>query len=204
MGIGGLILSFVISWMFTLIAFAYMPIVFLGFAIFGVRVKQNTILKMQAVRDLGSYTEETLSALKLVIAFNREEYAVKEFDKIANETKKKAMLSATSMAAMMGFMMATMFGFFCYGYYIGSILIQKDMTEPGTGKKFDINLVVTACQATLMGMMTLSQFIPILPGITRALMSAQQVFDVIEREPAIKNPETGAIQVASLKNGVSF
>jgi hypothetical protein len=37
---------------------------------------------MSAVKELGSYTEETLAALKLVVSFNREEFACKEFDKI--------------------------------------------------------------------------------------------------------------------------
>lgn len=76
------------------------------------------------------------------------------------------------MAAMMGFFMCTMFGFFCYSYYIGSILIEKNVIEPGTGKKVDINMIVSASQATLMGMMTLGQLIPILPGISKALMAA--------------------------------
>lgn len=105
---------------------------------------------------------------------------------------------------MMGFFMCTMFGFFCYSYYIGSILIQKNMVEPGTGHKIDIKLIVTTSQATLMGMMTLAQLIPILPGITKALMSAQEVFDVIERVPAIRTPDTGVVNVLSLKEGIKF
>jgi ATP-binding cassette, subfamily B, bacterial len=144
MGLGGIVLSFIISWMYTLIAFAYMPIVFFGFAIFGSKVKQSSVDKMTAVKDLGSYTEETLSALKLVVSFNREDFTVKEFDKIVEKTADVARSSARQLAGMMGFMMCTMFGFFCYSYYIGSILVQKNMTEPGTGKKFDVNLIVTA------------------------------------------------------------
>lgn len=30
---------------------------------------------MNAIKDLGSHTEETLAALKLVVSFNREELA---------------------------------------------------------------------------------------------------------------------------------
>jgi hypothetical protein len=65
-------------------------------------------------------------------------------------------MAAKAMAAMMGFFMCTMFGFFCYSYYIGSWLVQNEVAEPGTGKKIDIVLIVTASQATLMGMMTLA------------------------------------------------
>jgi hypothetical protein len=39
----------------------------------------------------------------------------------------------------------------------------------------------------LMAMMTLAGLVPIMPGVFKALMSAQQVFDLIERVPLIKN-----------------
>jgi hypothetical protein len=91
------------------------------------------------------------------------------------------------MAGMMGFFMGTMFGFFCYSYYIGSILIERKYREPGNSKPMDILVIVTTSQAMLMAMMTLAGLVPIMPGVFKALMSAQQVFDLIERVPLIKN-----------------
>jgi hypothetical protein len=38
-----------------------------------------------------------------------------------------------------------------------------------------------------MAMMTLAGLLPIIPGVVKALMSAQQVFDLIERVPLIRN-----------------
>lgn len=75
MAIGGIILAFCISWLYTLITFAYMPLIMIGFSVFGKQLKVNQVLKMNAVKDLGSHTEETLAALKLVVSFNREELA---------------------------------------------------------------------------------------------------------------------------------
>ena len=75
MALGGIILSFVISWMYTLIAFAYMPLILIGFALFGKRMKEAQTIKIAAVKELGSHTEETLAALKLVVSFNREDLA---------------------------------------------------------------------------------------------------------------------------------
>lgn len=75
MALGGIILAFCISWMYTLISLAYMPLIMIGFSVFGKQLKVNQVLKMNAVKDLGSHTEETLAALKLVVSFNREELA---------------------------------------------------------------------------------------------------------------------------------
>jgi len=38
----------------------------------------------------------------------------------------------------------------------------------------------------MMGMMTISQLLPILPGITKGLISAKEIFDVLERVPEIR------------------
>jgi len=35
-------------------------------------------------------------------------------------------------------------------------------------------------------------------------MSAHEVFEVIERIPAIKNPDSGVVNVLSLKEGIKF
>ena len=172
MGLSGLILSFYISWLFTLICLAYIPIIFIGFGLFGGKLKIAQTQKMDAIKALGGHTEETLSALKLVVSFNREQMAIDEFEKIALKTREEAKKTSYAMSAMMGFFMATMFGFFCYSYYIGSILIEKKVKDPATGKPIDIVLIVTAAQATLMAMMTFAGLIPILPGITKGLMCA--------------------------------
>lgn len=98
---------------------------------------------MLAIKELGGHTEEILSALKLVVSFNREHLACEEFDKIALVTRERAKKSAYAMACMMGFFMGTMFGFFCYSYYIGSILIEKKTIDPASKKPMNIELIVT-------------------------------------------------------------
>ena len=45
---------------------------------------------------------------------------------------------------------------------------------------------------------------PILPGISKALMCAQKVFDTIERDPLIKNSESGVVKLGALKEGIEF
>ena len=80
MGLGGMILSFYVSWAFSLICFLYLPLISGVFIVFGKKMKVANAIKMEAIKDLGAMTEETLSALKLVVSFNREEQALKEFD----------------------------------------------------------------------------------------------------------------------------
>ena len=72
--IGGLTIAFVRGWFFALILCSYFPV--FAILVFGVRraVKSSTIEKFKQGTMLGSHTEETLSALKLVVAFANEDH----------------------------------------------------------------------------------------------------------------------------------
>jgi len=102
------------------------------------------VQKIEAVKDLGSHTEETLAALKLVISFNREDLACKEFDKIVHVTRNKALTAAKTMSLLTSFFFTVAFAFFCYTYYIGSVFVEKNFVEPGKEKKLSIKTIVAA------------------------------------------------------------
>ena len=59
---------------------------------------------------LGKYTEEQMSAIKLVIAFGREEYALSEYEKIAKETQDLNKKTGISVAFKQGLFPVVMLG----------------------------------------------------------------------------------------------
>ena len=65
----GLTISFYLGPVLTLIAMCYLPIMFIVIAIFGAVVGKKMRLKLLQSQKLGAQTEETLSAIKLVVAF---------------------------------------------------------------------------------------------------------------------------------------
>ena len=69
---GGLTIAFIFGWKFAAALLTYQPIFFL--LVYGVRraVKSSMIKKFKQGTVLGSTTEETLSALKLVVSFANE------------------------------------------------------------------------------------------------------------------------------------
>ena len=70
---GGLSIAFACGWKFALLLLTYQPIFFI--LVYGVRrsVTASMISKFSQGASLGSQTEETLSALKLVVSFANEE-----------------------------------------------------------------------------------------------------------------------------------
>jgi len=90
MFIGGLSIAFYQGPIFTLICLCYMPLMIAVIAFFGGLVGKKMKDKLAQTKKLGAHTEETLSALKLVVSFAQEDHAVKKYDEIASESKDLA------------------------------------------------------------------------------------------------------------------
>ena len=86
--IGGFTIAFFSGWHYALILCTYQPILLI--LVFGIRniVKKSMIEKFTQGSKLGSKTEETLSALKLVVSFANEEKHINSYEKVAKKTKE--------------------------------------------------------------------------------------------------------------------
>lgn len=77
---GGIIIAFTLGPAFAPIALLYCPIFFVIIMMFGALVKKATIAKLAELKVLGGHTEETFSALKLVISFAQEDVTLGQYD----------------------------------------------------------------------------------------------------------------------------
>ena len=79
----GLGIALYLGPIFCLISLAYMPLMIGVIAVFGGQVTKKMREKLNMTKELGAHTEETLSALKLVVSFAQEDLAIEKYDKIA-------------------------------------------------------------------------------------------------------------------------
>ena len=207
MFLGGLTIAFYYGPIFTFIMLAYLPIMVLLFAVFGRAVKSQMALKLTQTEILGAHTEETLSALKLVVSFAQEDFVIEKYDKIAEQTKNQAKKASIIQSSVNGLFLAFMFGFFLYSYAAGSWLIQNERTNPATGEVYKVSEIISVAQATMMSMMTFGQIFPVIPAIIKSLIVGKKVLDVIDRVPEIVSPKAGAKSDSakiSIDSGIHF
>lgn len=200
---GGLIIAFARGPVFAAICLAYIPIFIIGVAIFGSFVKKNTIAKLGKLYGLGAHTEETLSAMKLVLAFAQEDITLKKYDEFAEETRDVSKIAAITMGGMSGVFFVLMFGFYIYTYGIASVMLQHKTENPLTSEVYSIAEIVAVSTSIQMSMMIFTGIMPIIPATMRGLICAKKIYDVIERVPLIKS-EPGCIENFSLKREISF
>ena len=155
---------------FCLICLSYMPVM-VGIAVcFGGVLKKKMFAKLAQTKKLGAHTEETLSALKLVVSFAQEDHAIKKYDEIALETMKVAKRASIQQAIMTGFFLTFMFGFYLFSYAIGSSLIEQGYINPATGQVYSIVEIIQVSQATMTSMMIFGSIIPVVPAVIKALI----------------------------------
>lgn len=111
------VLMFVLSWQLALVMVAMLLIMFVIVKVLGGKSKNNFVAQQEAVGKLNGYIEEMAEGQKVVKAFNHEEIAKEEFDKI-NSHWQLVSSRANSYANVMGPIMNNLSHFFYAGIAI--------------------------------------------------------------------------------------
>ena len=122
--VAGIVYAFGFAPTFALICLAYLPFLLAIIAIFGMQVRKFTIQKLNVIKSLGGLAEETLTAIKVVAGFGREDREVRKFAKMSRRTRTVAKRYTFIYSFMVGIMKFAIFAFYAYSFYIGSTFIE--------------------------------------------------------------------------------
>lgn len=141
--------------------------------------------RMQTLTDnLNKVTRENLTGLRVVRAYNAEDFQEAKFEKANAELTETQLFTSRSMAIMMPMMNIVMSGLTLAIYWIGANLI--DAAQAMEKLTIFSNMVVFSAYAmqVIMSFMMLAMMFILLP---RAAVSARRINEVLDTEPAILN-----------------
>ena len=142
---------------------------------------------MQKLTDkLNGVSRENLTGIRVVRAYNAEEYQESKFDTANTNITKTQLFTGRVMALMSPVMMLIMNGLTLALYWIGSSLINQGVTDYPTVTSF-----MTLTSQIIMAFMMLLMMFVLLP---RAQVSAERINAVLDTEVSIKEPETDAVR----------
>ena len=157
--------------------------------------------KMQVLTDnINRVTRENLSGLRVVRAYNAEDYQEAKFEEANQELTSVNLFTNRAMAIMMPFITLVMSGLSLSIYWIGAFLIDAaEMTDKLT---LFSNMVVFSSYAmqVIMSFMMLVMIFILLP---RASVSAKRINEVLDTEPSLVYGEATDGQ-ADLQGEVTF
>ena len=92
--IGSVVLMFYIDWQLTLVTLITVPLVGYAMKIFGRKIKSSGRLIQEKIADITSLLQESISSIRIVKSFVRENYEIERFDRENNLNFQASMKNA--------------------------------------------------------------------------------------------------------------
>lgn len=151
--------------------------------------------------NLNRVTGENLSGVRVIRAYNAEEYQEKKFDEANEELTSNNLFTSRSMALMMPSMSLIMSLLSLSIYWIGAILINALNGDQSAQLVTFTDMIVFSSYAMQI-VMAFIMTIYIIMFLPRALVASKRVQEVIEKDPSIKDGPVS--DNTEIKGQVSF
>lgn len=159
--------------------------------------------RVQKLTDnLNSATRENLTGVRVVRAYNAEDYQEEKFEKANQELTKTQLFTSRAMAMVSPVMSLIMSGLTLAIYWVGAWLIGA---LPTAAERVSLFGQMTAfsgyAMQVVMAFMMLTMIFIIMP---RALVSIRRIHEVLSTEPSIQDGPMSTVAEESAKGEVEF
>ncbi|XP_036182886.1 ATP-binding cassette sub-family B member 5 [Myotis myotis] len=194
----GLVIGMVKGWKLTLVTLSTSPLIIASAAMCSRIVISLTNKELNAYSKAGAVAEEVLSSIRTVVAFGAQEKEIQRYTYNLKDAKdvgiKKTIASKLSLGAVYFFMNGTYGLTFWYGTY----LILSG--EPG----YTIGTVLAVFFSVIHSSYCIGTAAPNFETFTIARGAAFNIFQVIDKEPAIDNFSTTGYKPECIEGTVEF
>ena len=161
--------------------------------------KQSVIQKL--TDKLNSITRESLTGIRVVRAYNAENYQDEKFEAANDEVTRLNLFVNRLMAIMNPIMMAISSGLTLAIYWIGAYLINDASLTDRLPLFSDMVVFMSYAMQVVMGLLLMGALFIVLP---RTLVSAGRINQVLDLHPSIENPSQAQTADSSVQGQVEF
>lgn len=172
------------SWQWSLLTFVAVIIILLTIIILMIIVVPRFKIVQKLIDDINGLTSENIKGIRVIRAFNAEDYQQKKFAKTNDKLANIRMFNQKTLSILMPVMNLVMYGLTLGIYFIGAYLISAATLS----QKLTIfgNMIVFSSYAmqVIMAFLMLAMIFLIYP---RASISAKRINEVLDEKLSIKN-----------------
>ena len=161
--------------------------------------KQAVIQKL--TDKLNAVTRESLMGIRVIRAYNAEDYQDAKFEATNNEVTRLNLFVNNLMAIFNPIMSGISSGLTLAIYWIGAYLIASASMMDKVGLFSDMIVFMSYAMQIVIGFLLMGIIFFILP---RSLVAAGRINEVLELEPTIHSPAQGRQADPNLKGQVTF
>jgi ATP-binding cassette subfamily B protein len=183
-----------LMWIMILLLIAFS----ISLIVYFIIVEPQFSTKQEKIDGVNKALRETLTGIRVVKAFVRQNYEIDKYRNATEELRITALRPQHVMAYLMPTAIAISFLGFGAVYYFGGVEVLS-----GTG--LQIGNVTSAAQYILILMMPLLIIAIVLPFITQANASLTRIFEILDTTPEILDPPHPVpIHASNIKGKVVF
>jgi subfamily B ATP-binding cassette protein MsbA len=177
--IGSVIFMFYLDWKLAFITFASLPFIIQAINISGRKLRIKSRVLQERAAHITAFLQESLSAVRVVKSFVREDYELKRFDNENNQNFSAQMktVQVTSIITPV-INILTSIGVTGIVWFGGHEVIDGNLTSGAL-----ISFLTYAINLTT----PIKRLSSVYGNIQKALAAAQRVFEIIDTEPDIKD-----------------
>lgn len=161
--------------------------------------KQSVIQKL--TDKLNSITRESLTGIRVVRAYNAEDYQDKKFEEANEEVTRLNLFVSRLMAIMNPIMQAISSGLILAIYWIGAYIINDASLTERLPLFSDMVVFMSYAMQVVMGFLLMGALFFVLP---RTLVSAGRINQVLDLHSSIENPSQPQTADSSVQGQVEF
>ena len=161
--------------------------------------KQSVIQKL--TDKLNSITRESLTGIRVVRAYNAEDYQDKKFEAANDEVTRLNLFVNRLMAIMNPIMMAISSGLSLAIYWIGAYIINDASLTERLPLFSDMVVFMSYAMQVVMGFLLMGALFIVLP---RTLVSAGRINQVLDLHSTIENPSQPQTADSSIQGQVEY
>uniref|UniRef100_A0A0E0MXK2 MDR-like ABC transporter n=1 Tax=Oryza rufipogon TaxID=4529 RepID=A0A0E0MXK2_ORYRU len=174
---GGFIIAFVRGWLLALVMLSSIPPVAVAGAIMS-RLMVKLTIRMQAkYGDAGIVVEQTIGAIRTVVAFNGEKKAINTYNKFIKKAYESALQQGVINGLGLGSIISVFFSSYGLAVWYGSRLIVE--------RGYNGGIVINVIMAIMISAMSLGHATSSITALAGGQGAAYRLFRTIERQPDI-------------------
>ena len=179
--VGGITIIFITNVRLSLLMLAIVPVVIISAHLYGRYVRKLSTQVQDRLAEASSVLEETLSAIRIVQSFVREEYERARYRDRIQDSLKLAVKRAVASGGFIAFIILVVYSGIAVVLWFGSRMVISGQMSAGDLIKF---VLYTFFVGGAVGGMT-----ELYGQFNQAIGATRRVFELLDTKPEIKDPE---------------
>lgn len=186
---------FLLDWRLALVTLLGLPLIGLSFGKFSQKIRKVSALVQAKIADITDILQETLSAVKIVKSFSRQDYEIKRFTKKNIESFRATMKGVRLGATLTPLVQWIGFLGLALALWVGCLdIIKGDLTTGG--------LMAFMLAVGMLGQ-PINSLTRVNTLIQQSLVCAERVFEILDTKSEVEE-DPQAIDIPEIKGEVKF